>query len=117
MTLAYCEEIVFLGARVQVTVTDGSTAGRKDSDDYIILVKHGCVSPFNVLHARVSQRAVLPIVSHSNHMLISHHQEDIGDFHTRDLEMTPKGQFMSKVKVHFYLLGNGEHMCLLVPGA
>ena len=32
------------------------------------------------------------IVFHSNHMLISHHQEDIGDFHIRDLEMTPKGQ-------------------------
>ncbi len=25
-------------------------------------------------------------------MLISHHQEDIGDFHIRDLEITPKGQ-------------------------
>ncbi len=32
-----------------------------------------------------------PIVFCSNHMLISHHQEGIGDFHTRDLEMTPKG--------------------------
>ncbi len=26
----------------------------------------------------------------SNHMLISHHQENIVDFHIRDLEMTPK---------------------------
>ena len=49
---------------------------------------------------------------HSNHMLISHHQ-DIGDFHNRDLEMTHKGQSRSKVKIHFYLLGNGEHF---VPG-
>ena len=42
-----------------------------------------------------------PIVFH-NHMLISHHQEDIGDFHIRDLEMTPKGQSRSNVKMHFY---------------
>ena len=27
---------------------------------------------------------------HGNHMLISLHQEDIGDFHIRDLEMTIK---------------------------
>ena len=46
----------------------------------------------------------LPIVFHSrpNHMLISHHQEDIGDFYIRDLEMTPKGQSRSKVKMHSY---------------
>ena len=43
-----------------------------------------------------------PIVFHSNHMFISHHQEDISDSHIRDLEMTSKGQPMSKVKVHFY---------------
>jgi len=43
-----------------------------------------------------------PLVFHSNHMLISHHQEDIGDFYIRDLEMTPKGQSRSKVKMHFY---------------
>jgi hypothetical protein len=35
------------------------------------------------------------------------------DFHFRDLEMTAyKGQPRPKVKVHFYLLGNGEHICL-----
>ncbi len=44
----------------------------------------------------------LPIVFHSNHMLISHRQEDIGDFHTRAIVMTPKGQSRSKVKMHFY---------------
>ncbi len=43
-----------------------------------------------------------PIVFHSNHMLISHRQEDIGDFHIRYLEMTPKGQSRSKVKMHVY---------------
>ena len=53
---------------------------------------------------------------HSNHMLISHN-EDIGDFHIRYLEMTPKGQSRSKVKVHFYYLGNGEHFCLMAPWA
>ena len=30
------------------------------------------------------------IVFHSNHMLILHYQDDIDDFHIRDLEMTPK---------------------------
>ncbi len=43
-----------------------------------------------------------PIVFHSNHMLISHPQEDIGDFHIRNLEMTHKGKSRSKVKKHFY---------------
>jgi len=43
-----------------------------------------------------------PIVFHSNHMLISHHQEHIGNFHIRDFEMTPKGHSRSKVKMHFY---------------
>ena len=43
-----------------------------------------------------------PIVFHSNHMLISHHEEVIGDFHIHDLEMTPEGQSRSKVKMHFY---------------
>jgi hypothetical protein len=41
-------------------------------------------------------------VFYSNHILISLHQEDIGDFHFRDLEMTPKGQSRSKVKVQFF---------------
>ena len=43
-----------------------------------------------------------PIVVHGNHMLISLHKEDIGDFHICDLEMTHKGQSRSKVKTHFY---------------
>jgi len=33
---------------------------------------------------------------------ISHSEEDMGDFHIRDLEMTPKGQSRSKIKMHFY---------------
>ncbi len=41
-----------------------------------------------------------PIVFHSNHMLISHHEEDIDDFHIHDLEMPPKDQSRSKVKMH-----------------
>ena len=36
-----------------------------------------------------------PIVFQSNPMLISHPEEDLGDFHIRDLEMTPKGQSRS----------------------
>ncbi len=36
-----------------------------------------------------------PLMFHRNHMLISHHQEDIGDFHTHDLVMTLKGQSRS----------------------
>ena len=42
------------------------------------------------------------LVFHSNLMLISHHQEDICDFHIRDPYMSPKGQSRSKVNVHFY---------------
>ncbi len=44
-----------------------------------------------------------PLVFHSNRMLTSHHQDDIGDFHIRDLEMTPKGQSRSKVKMHTFI--------------
>ena len=43
--------------------------------------------------------------------LISHHQEDIGDFHIRDLQMTPKGHLRSKVMMYFYYVHNGEQFC------
>ena len=33
---------------------------------------------------------------------ISHSEEGMDDFHIRDLEMIPKGQSKSKVKVYFY---------------
>ncbi len=49
-----------------------------------------------------------PLVFHSNPMLISHHQEDIGDCHIRD-QMTPEGHSRSKLMIHFYLVFNGEH--------
>jgi len=41
----------------------------------------------------------------------SNRLDDTGHFHFRDLEMTPKGQSRSKVKMHFYLFGNCEHFC------
>ena len=43
-------------------------------------------------------------------MLILHYQDDIDDFHIRDLEMTPK----KLIKSHGALLlfGHGEHVCL-----
>ncbi len=46
-------------------------------------------------------------------MSVSHHQEDVGDVHIRDLEMTHKDQSRSKVKMHFYYLGEGEHNLLI----
>jgi hypothetical protein len=36
-------------------------------------------------------------------MRIWHHQENTGDFHIRDIEMTPKHQSKSKVKLHIYI--------------
>ena len=34
-------------------------------------------------------------------MPVSHHQEDIGDFHIRDIEMTPKAHSRLMVRMNF----------------
>ncbi len=54
------------------------------------------------------------------HMVIMKHywEVDVGlsesakNLTLDDLEMTPEGQPWSKVKMHLYYLGNGEHYCL-----
>ena len=51
------------------------------------------------------------IFVHSHPVPRSNRSDDMGHFHFRDLEMTPRGQSRSKVKMHFYQLGNDEHFC------
>ncbi len=38
----------------------------------------------------------------TNHMSVSHHEEDIGDLHIRDFQATPNGHSGSKAMMHVY---------------
>ena len=53
-------------------------------------------------------------VFHSNHMPISHRQEDIGDFHIRDLEMTLQGCSKSNFIADFESPILSSHKCFSV---